>query len=151
MLGEVTLTPAASPPLVSTNFQSLSNDTQNLTKWLSPPENHIDTSLLLTDHDGIRLIVLHPSRDKAATVQCKIIHTAPRLAQDIYDPYTALSYVWGDSNNRTTISVDGHPLQVTRSLECALRHLRDERGTLDVWADGVCINQKDDAEKGKQV
>ncbi|KAH8780807.1 heterokaryon incompatibility protein-domain-containing protein [Hyaloscypha finlandica] len=108
--------------------------------------------LTISDHGGIRLISLHPSPDKAAPVECNIIYTTLQQAKaDIYDHYTALSYVWEDPTDTITISVNGHPLLVTKSLECALRHLRDERRTLNVWADGVCINQKDDAEKSKQV
>jgi hypothetical protein len=108
--------------------------------------------LPITNHDGIRLIVPHPSPDKAAVVQCQIIHTTLRQAQqDIYDHYTALSYVWGDPNDTTSISVDGYPLRVTKSLECALRHMRDDKRALNVWADGVCVNQQDEAEKGRQV
>lgn len=40
---------------------------------------------------------------------------------------------------------------MTTSLECALRHLRDERRVLRLWADGICISQADDEEKAKQV
>ncbi|PMD32104.1 heterokaryon incompatibility, partial [Hyaloscypha variabilis F] len=65
--------------------------------------------------------------------------------------YTALSYVWGDANDLTTISTDGRPLRITTSLECALRHLRDTKRALNVWADGICINQQDETEKGRQV
>jgi hypothetical protein len=108
--------------------------------------------LPITDHDGIRLIVLQPSADKAATVQCEILHVTLRQAQDeICDHYTALSYVWGDPNDTTSILVEEYPLRVTKSLERALRHLRDEKRYLNVWADGVCINQNDEDEKSKQV
>ena len=108
--------------------------------------------LPITDHDGIRLIILQPSPDEAAAIQCEVIHNTLQQARlDIYDHYTALSYVWGDADDTTTISVDGRPLRITASLECALRHLRDAKRCLKVWADGVCINQKDDTEKGKQV
>lgn len=40
---------------------------------------------------------------------------------------------------------------MTKSLECALRYLRDEKRVLRVWADGICINQQDNDEKGRQV
>jgi hypothetical protein len=109
--------------------------------------------LPITDRDGIRLIVLHPSQDKADHVQCEIIHTtlAKQAQANIYDRYTALSYVWGDASDTTVISVDDRPLQVTKSLESALRHMRDDKRILNVWADGICINQKDYTEKAFQV
>ncbi|PMD30282.1 HET-domain-containing protein [Hyaloscypha variabilis F] len=106
----------------------------------------------ITEPDGIRLIVLQPSSERAAAVHCSIIHTTLRHArEEIFEHYTALSYVWGDTNDTTFISVEGHRLQVTKNLECALRYLRDEKRVLHVWADGVCINQQDNDEKGKQV
>jgi hypothetical protein len=84
--------------------------------------------LPITDHDGIRLIVLYPSADKAATVHCDMLHITLRQAQDeICDHYTALSYVWGDPDDTTTILVEGYSLRVTKSLECAFRYLRDEK------------------------
>jgi hypothetical protein len=81
-----------------------------------------------------------------------MIHTTLGQGRvDIYDNYTALSYVWGDANDLTTISVDGRPLRITTSLECALRHLRDTKRALNIWADGICIYQQDETKKGRQV
>jgi len=57
--------------------------------------------------------------------------------------YDALSYVWGGATLRRQISVDGAKLEITASLDCALRHLRDQSRLLRVWADGICINQND--------
>lgn len=43
-------------------------------------------------------------------------------------------------------------LEITKSLDSALRHLRDEKRVLNVWADGVCINLYDEeGEKARQV
>ena len=65
--------------------------------------------------------------------------------------YTALSYTWGDPNDRCPIMLNFREIQVTRNLEAALRHLRDERKLLQLWVDALCINQADDVEKGHQV
>ena len=48
-------------------------------------------------------------------------------------------------------SLDGKRLDVTASLECALRHVRDGFRTLLIWADGVCINQNDVQDRNEQV
>lgn len=106
----------------------------------------------LSQTDSIRLIQLQPSTDTTAVVRCRLIETTLKEAEDeIVDHYTALSYVWGDAADRVKIFVEGRKLYVTRSLDCALRNLRDPRRTVNIWADGVCINQTDDTEKALQV
>ena len=70
---------------------------------------------------------------------------------DIVHHYTALSYVWGDEKDKRTVAVDGKSLEITATLESALRHVRDLQRVLRVWADGICINQLDVGEKNVQV
>jgi hypothetical protein len=65
--------------------------------------------------------------------------------------YDALSYMWGDSSLTGSIFLDGKPFPVTRSLENALRHVRLRGSARYLWADAVCINQRDDEEKGNQI
>ena len=102
--------------------------------------------------DSFRLIELLPSKDKAAAVQCNLMHsTLYHARKSITSHYTALSYVWGNVAHKATIHIRGLALEVTASLDSALKHLRDEETAVWVWADGVCINQKDDNEKCQQV
>jgi hypothetical protein len=106
----------------------------------------------LTKDDSIRLIVLQPSEELAAGVQCSLIHTTlTECDDDISDHYIALSYVWGDEDDRSVIIVDGKRLNITASLESALRHIRHSHRVLRVWADGICINQIDVDERNQQV
>jgi hypothetical protein len=65
--------------------------------------------------------------------------------------YDALSYVWGDPNDRESISVDGHTFEVTINLFEALKHLRSEQRSRCLWADAICINQLDIKERCDQV
>jgi hypothetical protein len=65
--------------------------------------------------------------------------------------YTAVSYCWGDANNRADITVNGQSVSVTISLENALRRIRNVAQDTMVWADAICINQQDMAEKSVQV
>lgn len=106
----------------------------------------------ITEPGTIRLIRLQPSPDLEAAIQCSLIHrTLEECQDDIIDHYTALSYVWGDETDRQNIAIDGKSLDITASLDCALRHLRDETRILYAWADGVCINQKDVQDRNFQV
>jgi hypothetical protein len=65
----------------------------------------------------------------------------------------ALSYAWGDHNDRVDISVNVHTLSVTRNLYNALRCFRKDKTMTSswIWVDSICINQADVAERGEQV
>ncbi|KAI4949047.1 hypothetical protein J4E91_005510 [Alternaria rosae] len=65
--------------------------------------------------------------------------------------YEAISYVWGDSNSTIDIQCNGLRVPVTISLADALRNFRNTSEPRALWADALCINQKDDKEKGHQV
>jgi len=69
-----------------------------------------------------------------------------------YPPdYTALSYCWGSATNTTNITCDGRDFPITWNLQNALRRLRSKSKTRIVWADAICINQADTAERRQQV
>jgi len=100
----------------------------------------------LTEKDGIRLIIIPPKVSGNRTVstadpdalQCSLIHiTLSHCEDEIIDHYTALPYVW----------VNESPVRVTANLYAALNDLQDETRVLRLWADALCINQKDDEEK----
>ena len=70
--------------------------------------------------------------------------------------YYALSYVWGDPNETITVLCDGKSLDITKNLHALLLELCDNwEVEPDIseyfWADAICINQADDAEKTQQV
>ena len=107
---------------------------------------------------NIRILTLenghydHPLR---ATISEASLADAPQ--------YGALSYCWGSSEKPYTIEVrdkQREPLQplssprtlaITESLSLALRRLRQPSAHIRLWADAVCINQKDNAERACQV
>ncbi|KUJ07878.1 HET-domain-containing protein [Mollisia scopiformis] len=102
--------------------------------------------------DSIRLIELRSSSSLKDTIQCRLVQKSLKRARDdIVTPYTALSYVWGDSGHTSIIIVDDTSLRITTSLEAALRHIRDETRLMYIWADGICINQYDNDERAHQV
>lgn len=80
------------------------------------------------------------------------LHCRLRVAAIENDPvYDALSYMWGDPSPKGTIVLDGESFPVTESLENALRHVRLQDSICCLWADAVCINQRDVKERGNQV
>lgn len=66
-------------------------------------------------------------------------------------PLEAISYVWGSSITDEWIVVDGRQLPITTSMADALRQARRRRSCRMLWADSICINQRDEVEKGHQV
>lgn len=99
-----------------------------------------------------RLILLQPCQDVSAPLEIKLVtKTLIEYHYSIVNHYAALSYVWGDINDKRTVSVNGKSLEITATLHSALRHLRNPEGELQVWADGICINQTDVEERNIQV
>ncbi|PQE32650.1 heterokaryon incompatibility protein [Rutstroemia sp. NJR-2017a WRK4] len=94
-----------------------------------------------------RLLRLFPSTDFEAEIHCQLFHSS----LNDHPPYEALSYVWGDPNGTVAIRLHEVDHHVTVNLALALRYLRLPEKTRIIWADAVCINQKDDIEKTSQV
>ncbi|KAI0548379.1 heterokaryon incompatibility protein-domain-containing protein [Xylaria curta] len=106
----------------------------------------------LVEDDGIRILVLQPAITRDADLIGSLQHVS--LAQqydDLIEPYTALSYVWGDPAPVDKILIDGQELGITANLSDALRDLRDSRRTHKIWVDAVCIDQGNIPERSKQV
>jgi len=107
----------------------------------------------ITETNGIRLIALRPSQDASTPLHCSLIHKKLSLCGDgdIFGHYIALSYAWGNPEKSKTILVNGRQLGITSNLYSALLDLREEKRTLMIWADGACINQRDNTEKAIEI
>ena len=94
----------------------------------------------------IRLIELYPSNHLDFSIRVISL-----LGKDI-EEYEALSYCWGDVIDSYPIrGLDGSILWISNSLHRALLQLRPKSGVRLLWADAICINQRDAAEKSWQV
>jgi hypothetical protein len=102
------------------------------------------------DKGEFRLIRLFPGRkdDAEDIVRCKIF-TCTLIAPQ--QRYVALSYAWGDVSDTRNILMEDIIINISASLESALRMLRDPRKSIWLWADALSINQQDVAEKAVQV
>lgn len=77
-----------------------------------------------------------------------------RLREECLDQapqFEALSYVWGDANDKRDIVCNGQRFMATANLHYALGRLRLESKPRLIWADAVCINQGDIIERAQQV
>ncbi|KAH8682835.1 hypothetical protein BGZ60DRAFT_479622 [Tricladium varicosporioides] len=101
-------------------------------------------SSLEPSKNEIRLLLLHP-RDSALSaldspIRCSIFHAS----LDDNHWYEAMPYRW--EGEPTEIMVDDCLLNVSSNLVDALRHMRLDK-TRVLWADAICINQKDSVER----
>lgn len=110
---------------------------------------------------GLRLITLLPG---SGNDPIRLLISHHPFTETLRPEYEALSYVWGTFENAGSIETrqessdeskidhpQWHKSTVTRNLEVALRNLRIPRETRQLWVDAICINQKDNDEKGVEV
>ncbi|KAH8675142.1 heterokaryon incompatibility protein-domain-containing protein [Ilyonectria robusta] len=93
----------------------------------------------------IRLLRILPQ--KTSWMECELSHVSLSAPPE----YVAISYAWGDLEDTRSIMLDGHDFPITLSLWQILNRLRSDDAVIIVWADAVCINQKDSTERSHQV
>ncbi|RMY20609.1 hypothetical protein D0867_03889 [Hortaea werneckii] len=92
--------------------------------------------------DQFRILNLHPGRESdPLNGTLKVVSFTNKPV------YTAVSYVWGKDDDSQGLIIDGVSKPTKPSLQAALRGLRSPDAVIAVWADGICINQGDKAEK----
>jgi hypothetical protein len=99
----------------------------------------------------IRLLRLLPENNDEGQIQCELVEYNLRGSSKVTHPYEALSYFWGDQDNRQYIVVDNQKLAVGQNLYGALSRLRDHDFTRILWIDAICIDQQNDKEKEAQI
>jgi len=108
-------------------------------------------SSLSPGDDSIRLLCLLPDENESAPIRCQLVnHSLQRTDRGAHQ-YEALSYVWGAPGSLPPIYIGNTCLNVTENLHAALTRLRDRSFERIFWVDAVCINQKDNQEKGGQI
>lgn len=80
-------------------------------------------------------------------IKCELAHYS------LEDPpgYVAISYAWGDADEKKRIQLEGTDIPVSASLHGALFALRAKKESVLVWADALSIDQQNVAERTQQV
>jgi hypothetical protein len=98
----------------------------------------------------IRVAIIEPSIDREAPLQFSF-HQA-RL-EELEGRYEAVSYVWGAPILTFPVHhiADGSQIFVTENLDHVLRSQRQALDTCWLWADAMCIDQRNYREKEVQI
>ncbi|TVY43817.1 Heterokaryon incompatibility protein 6,OR allele [Lachnellula subtilissima] len=99
----------------------------------------------LDGRGAIRLLTLYPGSP------CEPLRGTLQHTNIPEKGFEAISYTWGGDSKPCFILLDGCQMPITQSLSNALVRLRYPDRTRKLWADGLCINQTDNKEKGTQV
>lgn len=88
-------------------------------------------------------------QDSSPILHCSLVV----VSLDDTPEYDAISYVWGDPNPQETIFVNSQSVQIGENLFEALRcQYYWQNGTRKyLWADALCIDQQNIAERSHQV
>ena len=121
----------------------------------------------LSSDSSVRILTLQPGIRGDPLVA----HLAEEELQSLAAPYEAVSYVWGTGTRCAELRCSGHDpqgggaegggggggdkehliLPLTESIDDALQRLRLPDRPRRLWADQICINQADVAERSQQV
>jgi hypothetical protein len=94
----------------------------------------------------IRVLDLLPGTEEV--LECKLRKIS---LDNSAESYTALSYTWGNPKIHREICCNNRQITITESLHSFLWRLRSPTETMTVWADAICINQRNPQERGQQV
>ncbi|KAI6084270.1 heterokaryon incompatibility protein-domain-containing protein [Hypoxylon rubiginosum] len=109
--------------------------------------------VLPTDGRCIRVFTIRPGVEQDE-IHIELQKDPVSLDNEEHVPYEALSYVWGSESDRAPVRFGASgqfSLSLTRNLAEALRFLRYPNRPRTMWADAICINQENGAEKSAQV
>ncbi|RFU77087.1 heterokaryon incompatibility het-6, partial [Trichoderma arundinaceum] len=105
----------------------------------------------LGDTKSVRFLILQPGSGSDPLVGSLRPGSLDPADVEELPPYEAISYVWGTSDRRFELICDGAVLPLTQSIRDALMRVRLPDQPRRLWADQICINQDDIAERSQQV
>jgi hypothetical protein len=105
----------------------------------------------LCDNNWFRVLIIEPGSSSEPLVgflKCA-------LRSEMVLQYEALSYCWGESTPNGTVTTkiccNGLDVRISQNLWLALRHIRLPSLRRVIWADALCIDQKNPTERNEQV
>ncbi len=126
--------------------------------WLTPPNDTFPYNEVYKPLDihrpEIRLMRLRANQ-RDTPIECQLIDNVslplPGALPSRIMQYNALSYCAGNPKDYQSLSVNGHKFHVFASLLTALNQWRLSFSDRLIWVDQICINLRDETERGLQV
>lgn len=100
------------------------------------------------EHPTFRLLCLAPGNGDTELSGALLVQHLPLSLPDSYD---CLSYRWEGRDKVKSMFIHGKKVEVWENLWMFLHALRSPTRRVIVWADAVCINQRDSTERSYQV
>jgi hypothetical protein len=113
-------------------------------KTQTTPEMDLYQYTPFKSSEDIRILHIQPGK-KEHPIICSLSHVSFASKPT----YKALSYTWGTDSKTHTVYCAGKALPITANLHSALRLFREEGTECIIWADAICINQNDIAERNQ--
>jgi len=126
---------------LNTRDSAMTNESSDIYKPLEPNRNEIRVLRLKPRQYN------HDIQQDEQRIICFLEH----MILDDAVEYMALSYVWENGFNPQEIFLSGNERSISANLVDALRQLRSDSDDIILWADQLCINQDDYAEKASQI
>ena len=95
----------------------------------------------------IRLLKLLPATNESEQIRCELLHAPLHSAPS----YEAISYEWRSTPGTARVEAATGTLDISKTLEHALRGMRWKETARMLWADGICINQDNGDEVQSQL
>jgi hypothetical protein len=108
------------------------------------PHEYVPLDLVAEE---IRLVALLPAKNRSDPLYAHFAH------ESIYGnvAYQCLSYTWGTDETTSELILNGMTIAIRKSLENALRGLRNETSKTTIWIDAIFIDQRNVKERSRQV
>jgi hypothetical protein len=101
--------------------------------------------------ETIRILVLEPGATGDDLRGSLELHKFLNEGKGLSIDYEALSYTWGEAVFPQRILCGTTEIPITWNLFDALCHIRQPDARRNMWIDALCINQRDNKEKSKQI
>ncbi|TLD17105.1 uncharacterized protein PgNI_02276 [Pyricularia grisea] len=118
------------------------------TRWRYAGPTYVHPPMTKCSQGRIRLLKLWP-RWPLGEIRCELVEADMGTAD--CPAYEAISYHWGSGKPTEPVYIDGRVFLVSPTVLEVLYQLSSYHQTRYLWIDSICINQRDNDEKGSQI